>query len=93
MFAGAIERFREATVATAASDIQEFQVRLGRLNLYAGAADGNFGELTRAAIKAYERSLGLPETGMPTAEIARRLQDAPPLPERKPVTAAAPGAL
>ncbi len=84
-FAGPIETFRRSVVATASSDIAEFQTRLRRLDLYAGPPDGTFGELTRAAIQAYERSLGLPETGMPTADLARRLLNAPPLPERKPI--------
>ncbi|MCI5038058.1 MAG: peptidoglycan-binding protein, partial [Donghicola eburneus] len=39
----------------------------------AGGADGVFGDKTRSAIRAYQRSQGLPVTGEPSLDLLRRL--------------------
>ena len=84
VFAAGLEVFADAEVLGAREDIAIIQARLRALSLYAGPTNGRFGELTRAAIKAFERSRQMPETGLPTLELARRLIGAPPVPERKP---------
>jgi protease YdgD len=78
-----IDAMRDARIATSREDILEFQRRLQAMGLYAGALDGNFGELTRIAIRAYQQAMAVPVTGLPTNDLARRLVGGPPLPERK----------
>ena len=46
---------------------------LNALALEAGAADGLFGEMTREAIRRYQRDAGAPETGFLTADDAKAL--------------------
>jgi len=41
----------------------EAQVALARLNLSPGSIDGNMGPQTRAALRAFQNRMGLPETG------------------------------
>jgi protease YdgD len=77
-----IEALRDARIASSREDVLELQRRLRAAGLYAGALDGHFGELTRVAIRAYQKANGLPETGLPTDDIARHLVGPPP-PERK----------
>lgn len=48
--------YEQPTVARA-------QVRLARLGYYPGPIDGDFGPMTRAAIKTYQSDYGLPVTG------------------------------
>ena len=54
--------------ANVADDIAVLQVQdeLAARGLYDGKADGVLGAKTRAAIAAYERKYGLPETGLPS---------------------------
>ena len=68
-------------IAATVEDIRQFQRRLRALAIYAGPADGIFNDLTRIAIREFERAHGLPQTGLPTAANARRLLGEPPLPE------------
>ena len=51
----------------------EIQRGLNALTLEAGAADGLFGEMTREAIRRYQRDAGAPETGFLTADDAKAL--------------------
>lgn len=78
-----VDAIRDARIASSRADIVAFQRRLRAMGLYAGALDGTFGELTRVAIRAYQQSMGLPATGLPTDDLARHLVGIPPLPERK----------
>ncbi|MEZ5923929.1 MAG: peptidoglycan-binding domain-containing protein [Hyphomicrobiaceae bacterium] len=78
-----VDAMQRARIATSERDILEFQKRLRALGFYAGALDGHFGELTRAAIRAYQQSMTLAVTGLPTDELAQHLVGVPPLPERK----------
>ena len=73
MIAERVRAFGTAEVATSEADLRQFQTRLKAMALYAGPVDGDYGELTRAAIIAYERAEGLPETGLPTRALAERL--------------------
>jgi protease YdgD len=78
-----VEALREARIATSREDIVAFQRRLRAMGFYAGALDGHFGELTRVAIRAYQQSMALPATGLPTDDLAHQLVGVPPLPEKK----------
>lgn len=78
-----IDAVREARIATSREDILDVQRRLRAAGIYAGALDGRFGELTRVAIRAYQKANGLPETGLPTYDLVQHLAGSPPPPERK----------
>jgi lytic murein transglycosylase len=56
------------------ADRQELQRRLTARGFDTEGSDGVIGPRTRAAIAAYERSLGLPETGEPTLALLARLR-------------------
>jgi peptidoglycan hydrolase-like protein with peptidoglycan-binding domain len=62
--------------------VADLQRALGERGLYDGKVDGLFGARTRAAISAYEKSQGLPVTGVPSAEVLDRIVTAsiPPKP-------------
>jgi hypothetical protein len=53
--------------------IRAAQIALARLGFYNGQIDGSMGKGTIGAIRAFEKSLGLPETGQLTANVAARL--------------------
>lgn len=56
------------------ADRQELQRRLTAKGFDTEGSDGVIGAKTRAAISAYEASVGLPVTGEPTLELLRRLR-------------------
>jgi len=56
------------------ADRQDLQRRLTVAGFDTGGSDGVIGAKTRAAISAYERSLGLAETGEPSLELLARLR-------------------
>jgi membrane-bound lytic murein transglycosylase B len=56
------------------ADRQELQQRLTAAGFDTGGTDGVIGGKTRAAISAYEASIGVPVTGEPSLEILRRLR-------------------
>lgn len=84
-----VEAFRTAKPVTAAEDMQRLQERLQALGFYRGTIDGLLGEKMRAAIKAYQRSLGEPETGVPSRDLIDRL--AGPAPADQPAAAGTSG--
>ena len=45
-------------------DVREVQTKLKELGFFNGALGGNYGPITRAAVRAWQRSLGLPRTGV-----------------------------
>lgn len=49
---------------TSGSDVAVLQMKLRELGLLEGRADGIFGKNTEAAVKAYQRNQGVPETGV-----------------------------
>lgn len=53
---------------------QEVQQRLADLGLETGGVDGIIGSLTRAAIRSYQKTRGLPEDGHPSAGLLERLR-------------------
>ncbi|MEO5738562.1 MAG: lytic murein transglycosylase [Variovorax sp.] len=56
------------------SRIIELQAALNKRGFDAGAADGVMGPATREGLRRYQRSVGLPADGYPTAELIQRLQ-------------------
>ena len=50
------------------------QARLNELGFPAGPVDGLMGDLTRAGIRAYQASMGFPETGVVDADTLMGLQ-------------------
>jgi peptidoglycan hydrolase-like protein with peptidoglycan-binding domain len=54
-------------------DRRQVQEALERLNYYNGPVDGIFGPQTRAAIRRYQRTIGVESTSRLTAEEATRL--------------------
>ena len=56
------------------ADRQELQRRLTAKGFDTEGSDGVIGAKTRAAISAYQASVGLPVTGEPTLELLRRLR-------------------
>jgi membrane-bound lytic murein transglycosylase B len=54
----------------------ELQKRLSRLGFETGGSDGRFGARTYEAIIAYQKSIGLPLDGKPSAKLLERLQSA-----------------
>jgi len=70
--------------------IADVQQALAAKRLYRGVADGIAGLRTRAAISAYEKSAGLPVTGVATADLLARLRSpTKQLAAVKPMSAAA----
>ena len=56
------------------ADRQDLQQRLTAAGFDTGGTDGVMGAKTKAAISAYQASVGLPVTGEPSLELLRRLQ-------------------
>ena len=54
-------------------DRVRLQSRLTALGFDTGGADGVLGPKSRAAISAYQSSVGLPATGDPSLELLRRI--------------------
>jgi hypothetical protein len=54
-------------------DMCELQTLLYDAGTYRGSIDGLFGNQTASSVKKYERSLGRPETGVPSKAIFRKL--------------------
>lgn len=54
----------------------EIQMRLSRLGFETGGSDGRFGARTYEAIIAFQKSVGLPLDGKPSAKLLERLQNA-----------------
>jgi membrane-bound lytic murein transglycosylase B len=54
----------------------DLQRRLSRLGFETGGSDGRFGARTYEAIIAYQKSVGLPLDGKPSAKLLERLQNA-----------------
>lgn len=69
----AIDAGVEPTPATQRQMVADIQRYLNALGHDAGPVDGAPGHRTGVAIRAYQRSRGLPETGQPSMELHRRL--------------------
>ncbi|WP_230180489.1 lytic murein transglycosylase [Aquabacterium sp. CECT 9606] len=60
--------------ALSRGDMIALQTALNQRGFDSGAPDGQMGPATRKALRAFQRSVGLPEDGYPTADLLRRLQ-------------------
>ncbi|MEJ1171411.1 lytic murein transglycosylase [Variovorax sp. CCNWLW235] len=60
--------------ALSRSQMVELQTALNQRGFAAGAADGVMGPATREGLRRYQRSVGLPADGYPSAELLQRLQ-------------------
>ncbi len=56
------------------SQIEALQTALNNRGFASGTPDGLIGPATRAAVRAYQRSLGLPADGYPRLELLQQLQ-------------------
>lgn len=63
--------------ALSRSQIAELQTALTQRGFATGAADGVMGPATREGLRRYQRSVGLPADGYPSAELLQRLQQQP----------------
>ncbi len=59
------------------SEIQALQTALNRKGFDSSKPDGQMGPATRSALQQYQRSIGLPADGFPTADLLMRLQQEP----------------
>jgi membrane-bound lytic murein transglycosylase B len=60
--------------ALSRSETMELQQALSQRGFASGNPDGVAGPATRAAVRAYQRSAGLPADGFPTADLLQRLR-------------------
>lgn len=71
-------------------DVRELQTRLKELGLYKGPINATFDALTCEALKAFQRSKGLPASGVMTHDLWYALGPAPKVPEPAPQPPARP---
>jgi len=88
VFADHIDTLRQADILTRKDDLKQVQTVLHQADHYRGAIDGVFGNGTRQAIQAYQRSLGVQIVGLPTRDLLPVMSaSTPPVPARKPARA------
>ncbi|WP_193185093.1 peptidoglycan-binding protein [Nisaea sediminum] len=68
----------QIVTTTPASLVAEAQGELTRLGLYDGRLDGLMGPKTRTAIRAFQKTAGIPQTGEVSPELLKRLKAATP---------------
>ncbi|MEP7100193.1 MAG: peptidoglycan-binding domain-containing protein, partial [Burkholderiales bacterium] len=56
------------------SQLLALQTALNALGFASGAPDGMMGPATRAGLRGYQRSVGLPADGYPTLDLLQRVQ-------------------
>lgn len=61
---GDVPGFRPLAVGTTGTDVAQLQQFLTALELYSGATNGAFGNATAAAVRAWQRTLGVQATGV-----------------------------
>lgn len=61
---GETPAFRKMKEGDEGADVEQLQRMLGALGFYGGIADGIFGDGTEHAVKAWQESLGLDDTGV-----------------------------
>lgn len=74
--AEAVEQ-QAATTPSARAQLREIQSRLNSLGYNAGPADGIHGPRTAAAIRNFERHIGLPAQGQPSSAVLEALRTTP----------------
>jgi hypothetical protein len=61
---GALPVFRRLTVGVRGADVRQLKDNLRAMRLGSGTADDKFTDATATAVKRWQRTLGLPETGV-----------------------------
>ena len=72
-FRPTLEALAHADILARRADIVALQHLLGAEGFYGGTADGIYGPLLNAAVRAFERSEGRRETGLATGVLLKRL--------------------
>ena len=72
---GPIQRMPENETAMSVADVRELQELLNRNGFDSGEPDGRVGRQTRAAIRAYQQSAGLPMDGYASVVLLQALRD------------------
>lgn len=72
--AGVVAAWPREQMPLSRGQIEALQSALNAQGCDAGAADGLLGPKTRAALRCWQRSIGLPADGWPTLELLERLQ-------------------
>ena len=72
---GPIQRMPENEAAMSVADVRELQDLLNRNGFDSGEPDGRVGRQTRAAIRAYQQSRGLPMDGYASVVLLQALRD------------------
>ena len=63
--------------ALSRGDVISLQTALNARGFDCGTPDGQFGPASRKALRAFQRSIGVPADGFPTVELLQRAQPAP----------------
>lgn len=63
--------------ALTTGDMRALQTALNQRGFDSGQPDGQMGPATRSALRAFQRSLGMPADGYPTSDLLRLLQRGP----------------
>ena len=72
VFAEKLELFKEASILTTAAQVRELQQALRDLKFYSGPIDGIYRAGLRQAIEAFEKTHGMPKTGLATRALLKR---------------------
>jgi len=72
---GPIQRMPDNETAISVADVRELQELLNRNGFDSGEPDGRVGRQTRAAIRAYQQSAGLPMDGYASVVLLQALRD------------------
>lgn len=64
---GAVPAFRDVGAGVTGEDVRQVQQMLADLGFYRGEVGGEAGAVTAAAIRAWQKSLGVPQTGVVSA--------------------------
>lgn len=74
---GVVAPWPRDLAALSRSQLLALQTALNARGFASGTPDGVMGPATRAGLRAYQRSLGLPADGFPTLDLLSRLQSPP----------------
>lgn len=65
--------YRILQVGDSGDDVENLQARLKELGFYQGSADGSYGDTTKAAVEAFQRTNGIAADGIATAATQLRI--------------------
>ena len=71
-----VKRSSNDDVALSRADIREMQALLNQRGFHVGTPDGVTGPMTRSAIRAFQRSRGMPPDGYPNKSLVVQLRNA-----------------